>query len=333
MSPPYGKCGFDCGRCPAFRANSRTEEDRRRGAAVWEKYFGLHFKAGVPSCEGCQAEAPWKTGNLLPDRACPIRACAVHNGAATCAHCSLFPCREYVRRVPGPSLRHDREMAAGTTISDDEWNAHLEPYDGQTHLAALRLTIQPSAIVSPKPIHKTAVAPFPSRTNLSPRRQDQMQRLHSILSKALSRSADTYAEQVLLDRERPYVAGLLWVIGLHGRLEDGRLVLRSGDHPDRKECQRLIRKADNSPTKTTQGAITALAEAGITIGYQASKTSWTLTLNAGALAGSDGLPGRLKDYVDALAGRYGIPEYVSGYNLRGRAFKVFSRADMTVYQA
>ncbi len=333
MSPIYGKCGFECGRCQAFKANSQTEEDRRRGAAIWGQYFGLHFKADVLFCEGCQSEAPWKTGRLLPDRACTIRACAIHNGANTCAHCSLFPCKEYVRRVPGPSLRHEREAAAKRTISDAEWKAHLEPYDGQSHLATLHLTIQPGDVVSPRPFQKASVAPFPATTNLSVRRREQMQALHSVLTRALSRTGDTYAEQILIQRGRPYVAGLLWVMGLYGKLEDGSLVLRSADYPDRNECARLIRRADNNPHKTTQQAITALADAGITIGYEASNTGWTLTLNAATQAGSNALPGWMKDYVRTLAGRYGIPEYVGGYNLKGAAFKAFSRADMAVFQA
>jgi hypothetical protein len=130
MGPTLGKCGFDCGRCPAFQANSKSDEDRKRGAATWERYFGLHFKPDVLACHGCQEAKPWKNGNLLPDRSCPIRACAVYNGVQTCAHCTSFPCDEYSRRVPGPGPRREREDAAGMEFSDAEWQQHLEPYDG-----------------------------------------------------------------------------------------------------------------------------------------------------------------------------------------------------------
>ena len=330
MGPVFGKCGFECGRCPAFKANSQTNEDRKRGAAIWDKYFGLHFKPEVLACQGCQAEHPWKNGNLLPDRSCPIRACAVYNGVETCAHCTSFPCKEYSRRVPGPGLRKEREEAAGITISDSEWAQYLEPYDGQSHLAGLHAATAQNVLVSPKEFSAVAPASFPKKTILGIRRERQMERLHSLLSKALSRSGDTYAEQVLIERKRPYVAGLLWVIGLYGGLENGGLVLNSADHPDRKECQRLVKRSDNKPHKATQEAISALAGFGVRIECRTRKRDWTLKMSFDEPSGAP--LSTLKEYVTALAERYGSPAYVSGYNLKGRAFKAFIRVDMSVFQ-
>src|SRR5512136_1585644 len=138
----YSKCGFYCNLCPAYKGNSRTEEDRIQGSALWEKYFGLHFKPDIVKCEGCQSSAPWKTGNLLPDRACPIRACTVYNDVVTCAHCSLFPCAEYSKRVPGAELRRQREKAANITLTDDEYQKYIEPFEGQIHFKELHNTLK-----------------------------------------------------------------------------------------------------------------------------------------------------------------------------------------------
>ena len=165
----FSKCGFECSRCPAFKDNSRTEADREQGSALWAKYFGLHFKPDIVRCEGCQANSPWQTGNLLPDRSCPIRACAVYNRAATCAHCSLFPCQEYAKRVPGPDLRRQRETAANIKISDQEYRDYLEPFDGQTHLMELNVALRLEEIVAPQPFAAAErITPFPEKVNLTP---------------------------------------------------------------------------------------------------------------------------------------------------------------------
>ena len=330
MGSTLGKCGFDCGRCPAFQADSKSDEERKRGAATWERYFGLHFKPDVLACDGCQEERPWRNGNLLPDRSCPIRACAVYNGVPTCAQCASFPCEEYSRRVPGPGLRREREDAAGIKFSDDEWRQHLEPYDGQTHLTALHATIARNLLVTPKEFSAGPQAPFPATTTLGKRSEQEMKDLHSLLSHIFSHTGLTYAEHVLIERQRPYIAGLLWVMGLFGRLEDGQLVLDSADHPDRKECQRLIRKSDNTPHKATQQAISALAEFGVRIESQRHKKGWTITMRCDGP--SEGLVRAVKEYSSALAQTHGAPAYVDGYNLRGEAFKAFLKADMDVFQ-
>ena len=332
MEKVFGKCGFECGRCPAFKANSQTDADRKRGAGIWDRYFGLHFKPEVLACQGCQGEKPWKGGSLLPDRSCPIRACAVYNNVQTCAQCASFPCKEYSHRVPGPGLRKEREEAAGINISDVEWAQYLEQYDGQTHLAVLHATLAPNALVAQKEFDTGAAAPFPTKTSLGVQRQHKMKLLHSVLSKNFSRRGETYAEQVLIERKRPYVACLLWVMGLYGGLEDGRLVLNSTDHPDRKECVRLVRKTDNAPHKSAQDAMTSLADSGIRIECQTFKRRWTLTMSIDENVGGKALLSTLKEYEAALVEKYGVPDYVSGYNLKGQAFKAFSRVDMAVFQ-
>jgi len=147
----------------------------------------------------------------------------------------------------------------------------------------------------------------------------------------MSTTAETYVDQLLLERNRPYSAGLLWVMGLHGRLEQDRLVLDSADHPERKECERLIRKSDNSPHKATRDAISKLAEAGIRIHCQTRKKGWTLSLSIDEEVGDASLVGLLKEYIAALVAAHGIPNYVSGYDLRGEAFRKFKEVDMDVF--
>jgi hypothetical protein len=326
----YSKCGFYCNRCPAFKDNSRTEADRERGSALWEKYFGLHFKSEIVRCEGCQATAPWQTGNRLPDRSCPIRACAVYNGAVTCAHCSLFPCEEYTKRVPGADLRRQRESAANTKFSDDEYLDYLEPFDGQTHLKKLHITLRPEDIVPAKQISASErIIPFPRKTNLPFDKEQEMRQLHSLLGTAFSQQAANYAGQVLIERKKPYLWGILWVMGLYGELGAEKLVLESAVCGDRKECSRLVRKRDNTLYEPVQDAVNSLKKSGIQIEFKPSKKNWTLTLSVDESVRGSSIPQSLKAYISNLVKKYGEPVYVSSYNLKGKAFKFFTMADMS----
>jgi hypothetical protein len=329
----FSKCGFECSRCPAYKDNSATETDRQRGSAKWEKYFGLHLKPDMIRCEGCQSIDPWKSGNLLPDRACPIRSCAVHNEIENCAYCAKFPCPEYSRRVPGSNLRQEREKVGKIKISDSEWAQFLEPFDGQSHLARLRQSLPPVSLIPPRnPSSTPGIVPFPGKTILSAPKTQNMKLLHGVLAGIIGNTADTYVEHILADRMKPYVAGLLWVLGLYGTFKDNSLVLCGCDHPDRLECVRLVKKTDNRPHKSTSEAISIVARHGMLIKHSSGKKDWTLTLSVEPTAGGAGLLRSLVDYVSALAKDYGIPTYASGYQLKGKAFRAFCKVDMGIFQ-
>ena len=326
----FSKCGFHCNRCPAYKDNSRTEADRKRGSVLWEKYFGLHFKPEIVRCEGCQASTPWQSGNLLPDRRCPIRACAVYNSVATCAHCALFPCEEYLKRTPGADLRRQRESAAKVRFSDTEYLNYLEPFEGQTHLQKLHASLHPKDIVPAKQVSIGAqIIPFPEKTSLTTDKEKRMRILHSLLTTAFSQQADYYARQVLIERRKSYLWGILWVLGLYGDFKDGRLVLESTVCGEKKECSRLVRKRDNTLYDSVQDAVESLKKNGIQIEFKPSKKDWTLTLSVEKDNGGPEILKVLKLYISSLVEKYGEPVYVNSYNLKGKAFKLFGKVDMS----
>ena len=325
----YSKCGFYCNRCPAYKDNSRTEADRERGSALWEKYFGLHFKPDIVKCEGCQSSAPWKTGNLLPDRACPIRTCAVYNEVLTCAHCSLYPCAEYSKRVPGAELRKQREKATNVKFTDDEYQKYIEPFEGQVHLKYLYNNLKPEEIVSPKQFSGNMnVTPFPIKTNLSPGKQEEMRRLHSLLENIFYTKAANYVGQLLSERKKPYLWVLLWVMGLYGEIREDNLVLENTAHRDRIECSRLVRKSDNTLYEPIQDAVERLKKSGIQIEFKPFKKNWTLILGVDKSIGDPVILTALKTYLSILVKKYGEPVYTGSYNLNGKAFRLFTRVDM-----
>ncbi len=325
----YSKCGFCCGQCPAFKDNSQTEEARKHGSAVWEKYYGLHFNPEIVKCEGCQSAEPWKTGNLLPDRRCVFRACAVYNGVVTCAHCSLFPCEEYSKRVPGAGLRRQREEASHIKISNKEYLEYIEPFEGQTHLKELHGALQPEEIVVPEQFSAGGdVEPFPKEPGSEPENIRRIRQLHSLLGKAFSAKATNYAGQILLDRKKPYVYGILWVMGLYGKINGNQLVLENEKCQSKKECSRLVRKTDNALHDAVQDAVNTLEMYNIHFEFKPSKKNWTLTLEIREVDGGLEVLKALKSYISRLARTYGEPAYAAGYAMKGKAFKLFTRLDM-----
>jgi len=248
----------------------------------------------------------------------------------TCAHCSLFPCEEYSNRVPGADLRHQREIAANIKISDEEYQNHLEPFNGQTHLRELHASLRAEEMVPPKRFSvKENIVSFPSKTNLTPDKQKEMKQLHSLLGAAFSQQAGNYAGQILIERRKLYLWGILWVMGLYAELRADNLVLESSVCGDKKECSRLVRKSDNTLYKPVQEVVNSLKKYGIKIEFKPLKKNWTLTLSIDDTVGGSSVLKSLKTYVSSLAKTYGEPAYISSYNLKGKAFKLFTRLEMS----
>jgi len=179
--------------------------------------------------------------------------------------------------VPGADLRRQRESAANAKFSDDEYLDYLEPFDGQTHLKKLHTTLQTEDIVPAKQISASErITPFPRKTNLAPDKEQGLRQLHSLLKTAFSQQAANYASQVLIERKKPYLWGILWVMGLYGELRAEKLVLESLVCSDRKECSRLVRKRDSTLYEPVQDVISSLEKYGIQIEFKPSKKNWRI---------------------------------------------------------
>jgi hypothetical protein len=323
------KCGSYCHKCPACVGNTGTEEDRIKGNQAWERYFGLHFKPEVIKCAGCQAAEPWKTGNLLPSRMCSIRSCALFNEVETCAHCAEFPCKEYVRLCPGDDLRERQEKARGIKFSGPEYLQNIEPFEGAIHLTALRKTLGSNQVKSPKPFTTGEnIVPFPSEPTLDQAQSRDMESLHRLLSSVINRSAPTYIEQIVLNRHLPCALALIWSLSYYGRADGERLILSSKFCKDKKECTRFVRKTDNQLHGLVRNAVARLADNGLVITFTPLKKEWEMALEVSLKDGDSSTLKSLKRYVNSLASRFGEPVYAGSYNLKGRAFKLFSNVDM-----
>lgn len=320
--PGLAKCGADCSRCPAFRGSTGTYEDRRKGSEVWHTYFGLNFKPDIIKCEGCQSNSPWKTGNMLPSKMCTIRACARYNKVPNCAYCAVYPCQEFLKAVPGPDLRHQREEAGHIHISDAEYQEHLEPFEGQTHLKEIHNKLSPKELIKPTP-PKTAAKIKPCPDTGKP----GLKMLHGLLSELFASKAVTHAAQSQVEKSLTYSRGILWVMGLYGKMEADQLVITSEETGSIKVCTRFIRKADNRLHTAVQKAANDLTKYGIQLTFSPLKKNWRMQLG---ICNSDGarILEALSSYTHTLVEKYGEPVYIDSYDLKGTAFKLFSQLDM-----
>lgn len=161
-----GKCGCNCGRCPAFKANARTSKDKKFCRDGWNKYLGTNMKKFEwILCDGCQTPDPWKSGNLLPDRSCNIRPCVIKMNIKTCAQCSAFPCEDLKQRIPGRDFRKKIESRLGKRIPQKDYLNFVEPYEGVGHLEDIRASLRKKDIIKvPRiPLLKVKIEDFPDK--------------------------------------------------------------------------------------------------------------------------------------------------------------------------
>ncbi|MBM4404004.1 MAG: DUF3795 domain-containing protein [Candidatus Cloacimonetes bacterium] len=89
MTKILSACGLDCPGCECFVATRDNNDEQRRDIAVrWSKTYEAELTAQDINCEGCMSKGVrfgWCSQ-------CPIRACVVGKGYASCAECADFPC-------------------------------------------------------------------------------------------------------------------------------------------------------------------------------------------------------------------------------------------------
>ncbi|KYK36609.1 MAG: hypothetical protein AYK18_02630 [Theionarchaea archaeon DG-70] len=227
MKDLSAKCGINCGRCPSYKENLITEEDRKRCSKGWYTYHGFQIKA--EPCGSCQIPP----GEKLTYRVCPIshiRTCTLKNGVKTCAHCSLYPC-EALRKHKDIS-REEVAARLGTPIPEEDYLAFIEPYEGLEHLEEIHASLNPEEIVNVAkiPPSKSRIVGFPEDLPFSKDDTRMFKKLHQLLSAINTITADSYATQELLKKRRKYSLKLLWTFGRFGELtQDGTSYLTIDD--------------------------------------------------------------------------------------------------------
>ena len=339
MPELLGKCGVNCGRCPSYKDNLKSVKDRQQCSDGWAKYHAFRFSPEkLRACKGCQIDPKER----LSYGACAlphIRNCAIKTGVETCAQCSGFPCDAQKDR--SDISREKVATRLGAPIPDEDYRRFIEPYEGLTHLKALRATLSPAAIVKAvkRPPLEARIVEFPRSLPFSPTQTAGFKELHRLLSTIKGatlglRGTDTYAQQARLEKRQHHFARLLWIFGRFGEVHE-----ENGVHLSVDSAKYIANRGSEAqlgnwafvktvvfkvfPEHDVHVELVPLntgteKEYLVPSGWLRNK-GWVMTLRFGATAGGQSALKALQVYAHRLDEAHG----------KG-AFRYFSDADMRV---
>jgi hypothetical protein len=327
MKDLFSKCGCNCGRCPSYKGNLQTDEDRQRCSDGWYRYLGFRLSPGkLRLCDGCQApddENPVRYQN------CYVRKCAVRNGVETCAHCSAYSCEDVknLHEIQRVGARERIAARLGAPIPEEDYLAFVEPYEGIKHLEAIRASLGPQDIVEMTKVSvKPGVADFPDDLSFSEEETSAFEALHRLLATVGCADGVSYARQVKLKERRRHLLKILWAFGRFGEFKEeggSHLVIDSETYLAQKIHSSYSRLKDYCKALEGYGVhcehVPLTKEGWLTPGGALRKGGWCLKMSFGDDAnGTSALRG-LQSYAAELDETYGE-----------RAFRYFSKADMRV---
>jgi len=327
MKNLFSKCGCNCGRCPSYKGNLQTDEDRQRCSDGWHKYLGFRLSPGkLRLCDGCQApddENPVRYQN------CYVRKCAVRNGVETCAHCSTYPCEDVksLHEIQRADARERIAARLGTPIPEEDYLAFIEPYEGIKHLDEIRASLGPEDIVEMTKVSaRPKLVDFPDDLPFSKEETSAFEALHWLIAVIESINGVSYARQAALKKRRRHLLKLLWAFGLFGELEEKgspHLVIDGETYLAQKIHSSYSRVKDYFKALEEYGVycehVPMMEKGWLTPGGALRKRGWLMRMSFGDDAGGVSALKALQSYTARLHEEYGQ-----------RAFRYFSKADMRV---
>ena len=341
MSKLVARCGIDCGACPwgPYPRKGMTAEDFERYRSKAKRVLGyMPIKTPCLTCQTPDSKIP--KGSKLPNRKCLIRQCVDKTGVANCAYCSRFPC-DTVKATGGVWNRENIEKKLGTPISEEEYHAFVEPFEGISRLKAIRDSLKPEEIVEPAkaPTSETRIIDFPENLPFSKEETASFKAVHKLLatikhSSLGLRDTDTFAQRHRLENRRAHVLRFLWILGRHGRFEkekSAHLVVDARTYEANRGSEKTL--AIWSFVKDTVfkvlsefgvccelAALKGVKEEDLTTGtgYLRSK-GWVMKMSFEEKIGGMATLKALQTYTRRLDEKYGK-----------KAFKHFSDADMQI---
>jgi len=326
MKELFAKCGTNCGRCPAFKANAKTAEDRQRCSDGWRKYLGVRLNVQRCYCDGCQTPDDQNPVLVYGKHGCRIRRCAVFNGVEICAHCSAYPCAD-VRAQFSFNSESRAKFAArlGTPIPEEEYLTFIEPYELHRHLDEIRALLGPEDIVAMTPVAvKSRIVDFPDDLPFSQEETAAFEALHRILAAAGTVDGVSHARREALQERRRRLLKTLWAFGLLGELnEEGgpHLMMDSETYLAQKIQSNYSMVKDYFEVLGEYGAhcehVPLTKEGWLTPGGALRKGGWFMQISFDEEAGSAAALKAIQTYAARLDEKHGK-----------RAFRYFSKADM-----
>jgi hypothetical protein len=334
MDKMIAKCGCDCSKCPTYKNNLQSPEDRKRCSWGWKKYLNIRLSPEkLRLCDGCQTPDDKRKVYYLN---CIVRKCALSSGILNCAYCSAYPCDEvkYLHTTFDDNIREKITAKLGREIPDKDYSEFIEPYEGIKNLDRICVTIDRNEINEPKKFQlRSRIKEFPSEFLRSEREGLILKSLYDLLAKINGPVPDiSFAKREALKRKRPYMNLLLWTFGLYGifrKKDDAFLTIDSKDYANQKNQRIYSKLKDHFQIFKDYGANFSLEPLGekwltpsgglqIKLGSR-KDAAWIMTLSFDPnLNGRRGLIA-LQEYSKKLLNQYAE-----------KAFDYFSNADMGV---
>ncbi len=327
MKDLFSKCGCNCGRCPSYKKNLQTDEDRQRCSDGWHKYLGFRLSPDkLRPCDGCQAP---DDENPVRYQSCYVRKCAVRNGVETCAHCSGYPCEDVknLHEIQRAGARDRIATRLGTRIPEEDYLAFIEPYEGIKHLDEIRASLGSEDIVEMAKVSaKPRIIDFPNDLPFSKEEFSAFEALHRLLATVGCAEDVSYARQAALGKRRRHLLKILWAFGLFGEPKEkggSHLVVDSETYSAQKIHSSYSRVKDYFKALEEYGVhcehVPLMEEGWLTPKGALRKEGWFMKMSLDDDAGGLSALKALQSYTARLNEEYD-----------GRAFGYFSKADMRV---
>lgn len=328
MSELIAKCGFDCGSCPSYEKNLKTDEDRKRCSDGWHRHFGFRISPEkLLRCEGClvpNEENPvryWRTG-------CRIRRCAVKNGVENCAHCSDYPCPD-VRANCAYIDRGKIAARLGSPIPEADYLSFIEPYEGVKHLDRIRRSLRPKDIAKAE---KVSVFPktagFPDDLALPKKELSALRAVHNLLTTVGTAEGISYARQEVVKKTRLHILKMLWAFGLKGDLK------KKGRQHLQMDSETYLAQKINSDFAHLRSYFELLKKHGAICKHVAMKEKGWLTPKGALRRGGWHLELSFLKKAGGAPALKAVQKYTSQLDKKygKKAFRYFTRADMRIFR-
>jgi len=131
-----------------------------------------------------------------------------------------------VKATAGAWNRKIIEEKLGAPLSEEEYQAFVEPFEGISRLEAIHASLKPEKIVEPAkmPAIETRIVDFPENLPFSKEETAAFKAVHGLLT-TLQRSSlglrdtDTFGQHYKLENRRANILRFLWILGNHGKFE------------------------------------------------------------------------------------------------------------------
>jgi len=330
----YAKCGADCSRCPWSHAVRELHRDEAAFTEYRERCKGVLGYSPSDNvfrdCVGCQTPDDQIPAEArVPLKGCATRHCVDRLGALNCAYCSRFPCG-YVADHGMSWGRENTEARLGRAVSDEEYMAYVEPFEGLRHLEEIRATLGPSEIVDypTLPPAKPRITPVPE--GLPPEAIEPLRALHGLISRVKTSSLGLTDTDTLAQRERwkgrtAHFLRFLWILGRLGEPDGDRLHIAAKPYIENRGPQTSLATLSVLeeiviPRFAALGVrieLTPLGDAWTTPSGGLRKSGWELTIRLDPKVGDP----RVLDALRIFARRLDEAE-------GSRGFRKFSSADL-----